>query len=73
VTGIVKPLLPDAAVQVQRQGAGGTWTTLTTTNVTSDGAFEASVDLRPGTYRARVIAGKGFAAGLSPVLTVVPA
>jgi hypothetical protein len=44
-----------------------------TTNVTADGAFEASLDLSPGTYRARVIAGKGFAAGLSPVLTVVPA
>jgi hypothetical protein len=73
VTGIVKPLLADAAVQVQRQGGAGTWTTVATTTVTSDGAFGASVDLRPGTYRARVIAGMGFAAGLSPVLTVVPA
>jgi hypothetical protein len=43
------------------------------TNVTAGGAFEASVDLSPGTYRARVVAGKGFAPGLSPVLTVVPA
>jgi hypothetical protein len=73
VTGLVKPLLPGAAVQVQRQGNAGTWTTVATTNVTADGAFEASLDLSPGTYRARVVAGKGFAAGLSPVLTVVPA
>ena len=46
---------------------------MATTNVAANGAFEASVDLRPGTYRARVLAGKGFAAGLSPVLTVVQA
>jgi hypothetical protein len=73
VTGLVKPVLAGAAVQVQRQGNAGSWTTVATTNVTSDGAFGASVDLRPGTYRARVIAGNGFAAGLSPVLTVVSA
>ena len=73
VTGLVKPLLPGAAVQVQRQGNGGTWTTVSTASVTADGVFEASVDLSPGNYRARVVAAKGFAAGLSPVLTVVPA
>ena len=73
VTGLVKPLLPGAPVQVQRQGGNGTWTTVSTANVTADGAFEASVNLTPGSYRARVVAGKGFAAGLSPVLTVVQA
>jgi hypothetical protein len=73
VTGLVKPLLPAAPVQVQRQGSNGAWTTVSTANVTADGAFEASVNLIPGSYRARVVAGKGFAAGLSPVLTVVAA
>jgi SpoIID/LytB domain protein len=73
VTGLVKPLLPGAPVQVQRQGGNGTWTTVSTANVTADGAFEASVNLTPGNYRARVVAGKGFATGLSPVLTVVQA
>ena len=73
VTGLVKPLLPGAPVQVQRQGSNGSWTTVSTANVTADGAFEASVNLTPGSYRARVVAGKGFAAGLSPVLTVVSA
>jgi hypothetical protein len=58
---------------VQRQGSNGSWTTVSTASVTSDGAFGASVDLSPGSYRARVVAGKGFAIGLSPVLTVVPA
>jgi stage II sporulation protein D len=72
VSGLVKPLLPGAAVRVQRQGAAG-WTAVATTTVTSYGAFTASLDLTPGTYRARVLAGKGFAAGLSPALTVVPA
>jgi hypothetical protein len=72
VSGVVKPLLPDAPVQVQRQVDNG-WKTVATTTVTSYGAFTVSLDLTPGTYRARVIAGKGYAAGISPVLTVVPA
>ena len=72
VSGVVKPLLPDAPVQLQRQ-AGTGWKTVATTTVTSYGAFTASLDLTPGTYRARVLAGKGYAAGISPALTVVPA
>jgi len=73
VVGLVKPLLPGVPVQVQRQGKNGTWTTVATTNVTADGDFGASVDLSPGVYRARVVAGKGYALGLSPLLTVVQA
>jgi stage II sporulation protein D len=73
VVGLVKPLLQGAPVQVQRQAKNGTWATVATTNVTADGAFGASVDLSPGAYRARVVAGKGYAPGISPVLTVVPA
>jgi SpoIID/LytB domain protein len=73
VVGLVKPLLPGAPVQVQRQAKNGTWAVVATTTVTADGAFEASVDLSPGTYRARIVAGKGYAVGLSPVLTVVQA
>jgi stage II sporulation protein D len=72
LSGLVKPLLPGAAVQVQRQGSGG-WTTVARTTVAADGTFKATVALTPGTYRARVVAGKGFAAGLSSLLTVVPA
>ena len=70
--GLVKPLLPGAAVQVQRK-AGASWTTLARTNVAADGTFSAKVDLSPGTYRARVVAGKGFAAGISKILQVVAA
>jgi stage II sporulation protein D len=72
VTGLVKPLLPGASVQVQRQ-AGSVWTTVARTTVGSDGSFRASVNLTPGTYRARVVAGKGFAVGLSAILQIVSA
>jgi len=72
LTGLVRPLLPNASVQVQRL-AGGTWTTIARTTVESDGTFSGDVELTPGAYRARVISGKGFAIGLSKVLTVVPA
>jgi hypothetical protein len=41
--------------------------------VGSTGSFTASLALTPATYRARVVAGKGFAVGLSAVLTVVAA
>jgi SpoIID/LytB domain protein len=72
LTGLVKPLLPGAAVQVQRQ-AHGSWTTIARTTVTASGAFSAAVTLTPGTYRARVVAGKGFAVGLSDPLQVAAA
>jgi stage II sporulation protein D len=72
LSGVVKPLLPGAPVQVQRQGNGG-WSTVARTTVGSDGSFSAAVALTPGTYRARVVAGKGFAVGLSAILEVVPA
>jgi stage II sporulation protein D len=72
VTGLVRPLLPSASVQVQRL-AGGSWTTIARTTVGSDGTFSGDVELTPGTYRARVVSGKGFAIGLSKVLTLAPA
>jgi stage II sporulation protein D len=72
LTGLVKPLLPGASVQVQRL-AHGSWTTIARTTVGSDGTFSARVAVTPGTYRARVVAGKGFAAGLSEPLQVVSA
>ena len=72
VSGLVKPRLPGASVQVQRQ-AGAAWTTVARTTVGSDGSFGASVNLAPGTYRARVVAGRGFAVGVSTILQVVSA
>jgi hypothetical protein len=71
-SGLVKPLLPGASVQVQRQ-SGRTWTTIVRTTVGAGGTFSAPVNVTPGAYRARVVAGKGFAVGLSPALQVVSA
>ena len=73
VTGLVKPLLPGTTVQIQRQATNGAWTTAAQTTLAADGSFQAAINLSPGSYRARVVPGKGFAPGLSPVLTVVPA
>ena len=69
LTGLARPLLPGATVQLQRQSAGS-WTTVTRTTVNADGTFSGDVEITPGAYRARVVAGKGFAVGLSKVLTV---
>lgn len=72
LSGLAKPLLPNAVVQVQRQTAG-VWTTVARATIDEDGTFSADLDVTPGAYRARVIAGKGFAIGLSKVITVVAA
>jgi stage II sporulation protein D len=70
--GTVAPLLPGARVQLQRQD-GTAWTTVATAAVDQAGAFAASLQLVPGTYRARVLPVRGFAAGTSRVLNVVDA
>jgi stage II sporulation protein D len=72
MSGAVKPLLPGAKVSVQRQD-GESWTNVQATTVSADGTFSAQLELTPGTYRARVVAGKGFAAGLSKIVKVVAA
>jgi stage II sporulation protein D len=72
MTGLARPLLPNAPVQVQKL-EGSTWTTVARTTIGTDGTFIGDVELTPGTYRARVVAGKGFAIGLSKVLKVVAA
>ena len=72
MTGLARPLLPNAPVQVQRL-EGSTWTTVARTTIGTEGTFIGDVELTPGTYRARVVAGKGFAIGLSKVLKVVAA
>jgi nitrogen fixation protein FixH len=72
LSGLVKPLLPGSQVYVQRQ-AGESWTNVQRTTVSADGTFSAQLELTPGTYRARVVAGKGFAPGLSKILKVVAA
>jgi len=69
-SGLARPALPGATVQVQRLGANG-WATVAQTKIGSDGTYQATVQLSPGSYRARVVAGRGFAVGLSKTVTVV--
>jgi SpoIID/LytB domain protein len=70
--GSVRPVLANAAVQIQRQDeVSGTWTTIATTVVDGTGDFGAAVELTPGVYRARVAGTRGYAAGTTPPLRVV--
>jgi stage II sporulation protein D len=68
--GLVRPVVPGVRVDVQRL-VGTSWRPAGTGTVDVSGAFEASVDLTPGTYRARVAPGRGLVPGFSPVLRVV--
>jgi stage II sporulation protein D len=69
VSGDARPVLPGAAVDVQRL-VSGVWQTVATTAIDSTGRFVAQVDLQSGSYRARVVAGRGFAVGISETMTV---
>jgi stage II sporulation protein D len=64
--GAVRPKLKDAPVQVQALGASGAWSTLARTTVTATGSFAATLPVSPGTYRARVAVGHGWAVAVSP-------
>jgi len=45
--------------------------TVAQTKIGSDGTYQAAVRLSPGDYRSRVVAGRGFAVGVSKTVTVV--
>ena len=68
--GLVRPVIPGARVDIQRL-VGSSWRAAATASVDEAGAFEAQLDLTPGTYRARVAPGHGLVAGYSPALQVV--
>jgi stage II sporulation protein D len=65
--GVVRPLLPGARVQIQRLG-GVSWTTVARTTVNEEGRFQVAVLLETGSYRARVVPGRGLVPGTSAVL-----
>jgi stage II sporulation protein D len=72
LTGIVRPkALAGETVTVQKK-ANGSWTTVATATVNSEGRFRANFNVKPGTYRARISppASTGLLAGKSPTLTV---
>jgi stage II sporulation protein D len=65
IGGSVEPARGGVPVTIQRRRAGGGWEDVTTAVTEADGSFTTGRDLGPGTYRARVPAGAGLAAGLS--------
>ena len=68
--GVVRPVLSGAPVTIQRL-AGSAWRSVAGGRVTDDGRFAVRVELAPGSYRARVTPGRGYAPGFSPVLRVL--
>lgn len=68
--GLVRPVLQNAPVQIQRQN-GTAWATIAKATVDANGAFSAQLQLATGTYRARVAPGRGFVPGTTPPLRVV--
>ena len=68
--GYVRPLsLTGSRVLIQRQQGPG-WVTAAETTVAADGTFLAGLQLVDGVYRARVGSGRGYVAGVTPVLQV---
>ena len=69
--GSVRPVLPGTPVQIQHQNATtGRWGTVSKVDATRMGRFAWTPRLLDGTYRARVIAGGGWAVGLSKKVSV---
>jgi SpoIID/LytB domain protein len=68
--GLVRPVLAGARVDVQRLD-GAAWRTVTRVQVDERGDFAAPLQLASGSYRARVIPGRGFVPGTTRVLQVV--
>jgi stage II sporulation protein D len=69
VSGTVRPPLPGAAVQLQRQ-RGTSWATVATAKLDSTGSFAVGTSVRPGSYRVRWAPGRGLAPGVSRLLAV---
>ena len=69
VSGSVRPRLPGARVQLERQ-QGKNWIQVADTATDDTGAFRLEQVLVPGTYRARVSPSGGFVEGVSPTLQV---
>jgi stage II sporulation protein D len=63
LNGIVKPVLKGVAVQIQQLGQR--WSIVASVSPTRSGRFTFP-PLGGGVYRARVVAGNGWAVGLSP-------
>jgi stage II sporulation protein D len=70
LAGIVRPVLPNALVEIQRL-VETDWSTVAKTRTDANGDFTATLRLRAGSYRARVTPGRGFVPGTTKPLEVV--
>jgi stage II sporulation protein D len=71
LVGAVRPKLTGARVQIQHlDDAASSWMSLAQTTVSASGRFTVTPSLLGGTYRARVFAGRGWAAALSQKVLV---
>jgi len=66
VKGAVRPVMAGTTVQIQQQAASGRWSTVGKATLTRAGRFAAPMAVFSGVYRARVVAGRGWAVGVSP-------
>jgi SpoIID/LytB domain protein len=69
-TGVVRPVLPNALVEIQRM-KGTSWSTVAKTRTDASSDFTATLQLSAGSYRARVTPGHGFVPGTTKPLEVV--
>lgn len=69
LAGSVRPRLVGAAVSIERRSGSG-WAHVGETTVDERGAFRVKLNLAPGSYRARIAATEGLAAGVSATLEV---
>jgi stage II sporulation protein D len=63
--GTVRPVLPDVPVQIQQRSAAGRWGTIAKVAPARTGRFATALPDLGGLYRARVVAGHGWAVGIS--------
>jgi stage II sporulation protein D len=70
LTGVVRPVLPNALVEIQRL-TGTNWSTVAKTRTDANSNFTATLQLSAGSYRARVTPGHGFVPGTTKPVEVV--
>ena len=68
--GTVRPIVPGVPVQIQQLNGDGRWVTIARATPTRSGHFVAQAAVFGGAYRARVVAGHGWAVGISPRVVV---
>ncbi|HET9462107.1 MAG TPA: SpoIID/LytB domain-containing protein [Gaiellaceae bacterium] len=69
LAGTVRPKLGGTVVSIELR-SGSSWNPVAQATVDDSGAFRAALTLVPGSYRARIPATDGLAAGVSPSLEV---